>query len=94
MPLNKPALAKGIKKAFDDATKIAKSDPKADTNWEIAKRMADSIDKYVRGGDVIVDTDTPNLQIMGGIMTQYGSTIQPGKPVPQTTRGTGKGKVV
>ena len=94
MPLNKPELAYGIKKAFDDGHKIVKKDPNADMNWEIAKRMADAIDKYVRGGDVVVDTDTPDLKIMGGIMTPLGSTIQPGNPVPLTTRGTGKGKVV
>ena len=94
MPLNKPELAAGLKKAFDDGHKIVKKDPNADMNWEIAKRMADAIDKYVRGGDVVVDTDTPDLQIMGGIATPLGSTIAPGKPVPLTTRGTGKGKVV
>tara|TARA_Y100001938_G_scaffold150948_1_gene244603 strand:+ start:5029 stop:5325 length:297 start_codon:yes stop_codon:yes gene_type:complete len=98
MPLNKPQLAAGLKKAFDDGHKIVKKDPNADMNWEIAKRMADSIDKYVRGGDVIVDTDTPNLKIQGGIkcmVTAYvGNTLSLGEPVPQTTRGNGKGKVV
>ncbi len=94
MALNKSQLAQGIKKAFDDGHKIVKKDPKADMNWEVAKRMADAIDKYIRGGDVVVDTDTPDLKIMGGIATPLGSTIAPGNPVPLTTRGTGKGKVI
>ena len=67
MALNKVKLAKGIKKAFDDGHKIVKKNDKADMHWEIAKRMADSIDKYIRGGDVKVDTDTPNVKITPGI---------------------------
>tara|TARA_B100000287_G_scaffold414200_1_gene446510 strand:- start:435 stop:731 length:297 start_codon:yes stop_codon:yes gene_type:complete len=98
MPLNKPQLAAELKKAMDDVAKITEKNPKADHNWELGKRMADAIDKYVRGGDVIVDTDTPNLKIQGGIKNivgaYVGNTISIGNPVPQSTKGTGKGKVV
>tara|TARA_B100000427_G_C15045530_1_gene393151 strand:+ start:90 stop:374 length:285 start_codon:yes stop_codon:yes gene_type:complete len=94
MALNKQKLAKGIKKAFDEGHKIVKKNDKADMHWEIAKRIADSIDEYIRGGDVKVDTDTPNVKIMPGIATPLGSTIAPGNPVPMSTKGTGKGKVV
>jgi len=94
MALNKVKLAKGIKKAFDDGHKIVKKNDKADMHWEIAKRMADSIDKYIRGGDVIVDTDTPNVKILPGIATPLGATVAPGNPVPMSTKGKGKGKVI
>ncbi len=94
MPLDKDKLARGIKKAFDDGHKIVRKDPDANMHWEIAKRMANSIDKYIKEGKVVVDTDIPNLSIMGGIATPLGSTIAPGSPVPLSTRGNGEGKVI
>ena len=94
MPLLTPILAQDIKKAFDEVEKIGIQDPTADLHWELGKRLAKAIDKYIRGGDVKVDTDTPNIKITPGIATPLGSTIAPGNPVPMSTRGTGKGKVV
>jgi len=94
MPLMTPVLAMDIKKAFDDVEKIGKSDPAADLHMELGKRLAAAIDKYIRGGDVVVQTDTPMISILPGQTTPRGSTITPGKPLMGSTKGTGMGKVV
>ena len=95
MALQKNVLAKDIKKAFDDAEKAVKKNTKLDYNWEVAKRLAAAIDKYIRAGDVKVMTDTPDVKInMGQMTSNAGTTITQGQPVPMSTRGTGDGKVV
>ena len=94
MPLLTNILTMDIKKAFDDAEKIVKSDGTADLHMEIAKRIAKAIEKYIKAADVQVQTDTPNLSIQPGQTTPMGSTITPGKPIMGSTKGTGMGKVI
>ena len=94
MPLMQPLLAKDIAQAFKDVEEIGKKDPTRDLHWELGKRVAAAIDKYVKMGQVILNTDTPNITILPGQSTVWGSTVSPGKPVMATTRGTGIGKVI
>ena len=94
MPLMLPLLAIDIKNAFDEVEKIGIADPSRDLHWELGKRLATAIDKYIKMGIVQVNTDTPNIVIMPGQATPYGATITPGKPVMASTRGTGIGKVI
>ena len=94
MPLLQPLLAKDIAQAYKDVEEIGRKDPTRDLHWELGKRLAAAIDKYIKMGIVQVNTDTPNIVIMPGQATPYGATITPGKPVMASTRGTGIGKVI
>ena len=94
MPLMQPLLAADIAKAFKEVEEIGKKDPNRDFHWELGKRLAAAIDKYIKMGIVQVNTDTPLITILPGQRTQWGTTITPGKPVPASTRGTGIGKVI
>ena len=64
MPLMQPLLAIDIKNAFDEVEKIGIADPSRDLHWELGKRLATAIDKYIKMGIVQVNTDTPNIVIM------------------------------
>ena len=90
MALNKGALEKDLFNTLQKANEMGHDATTA--NKIIAKGFAAAIDKFIRGGDVEVDTDTPNLKILPGISTPLGSTIAPGSPVPMTTRGKHVGK--
>ena len=90
-----PLLAKDIAQAFMEVEKLAAAGTKNfNPHVEIGKRLAAAIEKYVKAADVVVDTDTPNIQILAGQTTPLGSTITNGMPAVGSTKGKGMGKII
>jgi hypothetical protein len=79
MPLDVAGLTKDI---ADGLKKINNSrDEKADPNTVIEQQalmLATAFDKYVRGGDVVVEPNIP-VSTSGGPTAQTGVTVGPGK---------------
>lgn len=102
MGLNKSQLEKDILKALNDADdKAVKGEGGygvKDANADKAAGIATAIETYIKNADVETNTDTPNIKIMPGIPTAGSpaaqATTAPGNLMPQSGRGTGKGKIV
>ena len=105
MPLMKDILAADFKKDFDLLGKLAKNGnikTSADAYGELGDRLAMSIEKYVKGGDVVGIHTITALQIMPGPQTleyppqysivQVGVLLTPGMAAPGSNIGPfGKG---
>ena len=105
MPLMKDILAADFKKDFDLLGKLAKNGnikTSADAYGELGDRLAMSIEKYVKGGDVVGIHTITALQIAPGPTTletppqytgvQIGKLISPGFAAPGSNIGPfGKG---
>ena len=105
MPLIKKKLELDIFAVLEKNRKMLKQTP-VEANQKLAKGIADAVDKYIKLADVETVTDTPGIQIQPGQNLQtttityygpqvsFGTTIAPGRLVPGTGIGKGKGKVV
>ena len=105
MPLIKKKLELDIFAVLEKNRKALKQTP-VEANQKLAKGIADAVDKYIKLADVETVTDTPGIQIQPGQNLQtttityygpqvsFGTTIAPGRLVPGTGIGKGKGKVV
>ncbi len=72
MALNKNKLANGLKDAQDLVSKLASNGEfkkSSDSYKELGERMADAIEEYVKGGDVIGTHTITNLMIQPGAGT-------------------------
>ena len=105
MPLIKKKLELDIFAALEKNRRALKQTP-VEANQKLAKGIANAVDKYIKLADVETVTDTPGIQILAGQNLQtttityygpqvsFGTTIAPGRLVPGTGIGKGKGKVV
>ena len=104
MALNKNKLASGLKDAQDLVSKLAKNGEfkkSSDSYQELGSRMADAIEEYVKGGDVIGTHRITNLMIEPGAATLElgeasvyipGQTLTQGMAAPGSNIGPmGKG---
>ena len=90
MPLMKDILAADFKKDFDLLGKLAKNGnikTSADAYGELGDRLAMSIEKYVKGGDVVGTHTITNLMIQPGATTleqsYTGIMMIPGRTLTQ-----------
>ena len=89
MALNKQKLAMGLKEAQDLVSVLAKNGEfkkSSDSYKELGERMADAIEEYVKGGDVVGTHTITNLMIEPGAATielGEGGIYIPGRTLTQ-----------